>query len=98
MASERRLFVAVFDQPVQTETLTCITNAAEIHRLNDHTVLIESSVAKAGTLSELLGMTDDSEGQEPLKGVVFKLNGSYGGYWPQSLWDWLERVRDKVIA
>ncbi len=98
MASERRLFVAVFNEPIQEDSLACITNAAKIHQLNDHTVLIESSVARAGALSELLGMTDDAEGHEPQHGVVFKLNGSYGGYWSQSLWDWLEQVRDTVVA
>ena len=46
---------------------------------------LSSAVAKSAALTK-------EQAEEGIRGVVFKLNGSYTGYTRQSLWEWLENA------
>lgn len=63
-----------------------------VYQLQDNIILVagndlSSEIAKAATL------TKDQE-DEGVRGAVFKLNGSYTGYAPSALWEWLENVEE----
>ena len=47
--------------------------------------MLSSAVAKAAALTK-------EHADEGIRGVVFKLNGSYTGFTRQSLWEWLEKA------
>ena len=48
---------------------------------------LSSDVARAAGV----GRDSDDEG---IRGVVFKLNGSYSGFATPSLWEWLEKAEE----
>ena len=63
-----------------------------IYQLQDNIILVagrdlSSEIAKAAAL------TKDQE-DKGVRGAVFKLNGSYTGFAPRALWEWLEKVEE----
>lgn len=63
---------------------------AQVYELGENVFIVTDdnlthSVAKTAALTK-----DQSEAG--IRGVVFKLNGSYTGYTRQSLWEWLENA------
>ena len=60
---------------------------SEPYRLSGDLVLFQSHVDNPQYLREPLGIDDSSAG------VLFKLNGSYSGYFSKSLWAWLTEAR-----
>ena len=63
---------------------------AQFYELGDNVFIVAddtltSAVAKAAALTK-------DQADEGIRGVVFKLNGSYTGFTRQSLWEWLENA------
>ncbi len=90
-------FVAVLrDEGVTMELmeeLQSIGFIRGVYKLTDNALLVSCSAETPRVLSETLGMS--SERPEPTSGVVFKLNGSYFGYYDSDLWDWLTEARNE---
>ncbi len=63
-----------------------------VYELSESNLLIRSNVADPRLLARVIGIHSEQE----IAGVVLKLNGSYGGYFSKSLWDWLKEGRDEV--
>ena len=56
-------------------------------RLADNVFLVADDVL-TGTVADAASLTRE-KADEGVRGVVFRLNGSYTGYARQSLWEWL---------
>ena len=90
------LFIAFFPESTPAEVLDTakvLGTGADAFLLSDNVLLIRNRVDNTQVLSDLLKM---SEGIDTPKqaGVIFKLNGSYNGYYYPELWEWLAKARD----
>ena len=63
---------------------------SDVHVLTDSTMLVRSYADSPQMLTDHIGMSGD---MPQTTGVVFKLNGSYFGYYRKALWQWLEASR-----
>ena len=63
---------------------------AAIYELADNVVLVAMDDL-TGDVAKKAALTKE-RGTEGVRGVVFRLNGSYTGYAPGSLWEWLEEA------
>lgn len=84
------LFIAIFREPTASSVIEEVRSEfnGDTYLLTDYAVLIRCSVDDPRDLSRHFGMVTGKE-EEPVPGVVFKLNGSHGGYFSRSLWPWL---------
>ena len=88
------LFVAVFEGevPVDVEDRAQRMVSSQVHRLAPNILLISSpSVDSNAIVRGLIPEYDLTE--DPTVCVVFKLNGSYSGYFRKSLWNWLDTAQ-----
>ena len=62
----------------------------DVYRVSTDTLLVRSPLEPTtlGTLTGITGEDDDSQ-----VGVIFKLNGSYHGFYKRELWNWLTENR-----
>lgn len=90
-------FVAVLRDGVFTqemaEQIESMGYIRSVYMLTDKALLIRCHADLPRVVSDSLGMSD--EHSEPVVGVVFKLNGSYFGYYGKDLWDWLAEGRNE---
>ena len=62
----------------------------DCYPLGDNTFVVASD-GLSRDVAMSAGVFEDRDGNPgEVRGVVFKLNGSYTGYTRQSLWEWLE--------
>ncbi len=61
---------------------------ADYLELTDDAFLI-SGDTDVRSITETLALSEDDS---PLEGIVFSLNGSYGGRALNRVWDWLEKT------
>lgn len=87
----RNLFAVVLTegQDAGAAMLREAYSAEKIYPLGDNVFIVSDdltgSVAKAAALTK-------EQADYGIRGVVFKLNGSYTGFTRQSLWEWLENA------
>ena len=96
MAEEKNLYIAIFQNAINDDTTKGIEVVSSTYKLSSNALLVESEVAKASVLSDLLEIGDDLD--PPRIGVVFKLNGSYSGFYAKDLWSWLEEIQERIIG
>ena len=63
---------------------------AQVYELEEN-VFIVSDDTLTRSVAKAAGLARD-QADIGVRGVVFKLNGSYTGYTRQSLWEWLENA------
>ena len=63
---------------------------SQIYPLGDNVFIVADETLTSAVAKEAALTKDQAE--EGIRGVVFKLNGSYTGYTRQSLWEWLENA------
>ncbi len=63
---------------------------AQVYELENNVFLVSGDMLSS-TVAASAALTKEQE-DEGIRGVVFKLNGSYTGYTRASLWEWLENV------
>ena len=79
---------------VLTEGLPVAAETIERHydenylSLTDDVFLI-SGDTNVKSITETLGLSEEGS---PVEGIVFSLNGSYGGRALSAVWDWLEKT------
>ena len=62
--------------------------------VNDGYYIISTNQAKAGSIAESLGMYDNSD----TYGIVFRLNGTYAGFAPGRIWDWIDEKQGQATS
>ncbi len=65
-------------------------SSAQVYELEDNVFIIAGD-SLSGAVAKAAALTKE-QAEEGIRGVVFKLNGSYTGYTRQSLWEWLENA------
>ena len=88
-------YLAVFKEPVAGEVdgelaANVVVNSTYV--LSNHSLIIRSHAMTPKVISDLIGLSSGAE--QHRTGVVFKLNGSYHGYYQSKLWDWLSENRE----
>lgn len=85
------LFIAVFDDDVPDDVIerAQALQGGRVHTLASNLLLISLPGSTANPIVRMLVPEYDLT-EDPTAIVVFKLNGSYSGYYHRSLWDWLE--------
>ncbi len=89
------LFLISFQEPVSSaikDRAKAAFSSSQVFILSDRLLLVRTSIENTKDLSAFFDLTGD--GDDPISGVVFKLNGSYYGYYSSSLWDWLAKGRE----
>ena len=89
------LFLVTFQEPISSGLIQRAKTAfspEQVFTLSDRQLLVRSSIENTKDLSAFFDLT--GEGDDPASGVIFKLNGSYYGYYSSSLWDWLAKGRE----
>jgi hypothetical protein len=87
------LFLAIFKEPLSPDLVELAESGPtdSVFEVSDHVLAISSYVENPQVLSEHLGMVGGAADKRV--GVVFKLNGSYKGYYRKTLWEWLSEHR-----
>ena len=92
------LFIAVFDGEVPPSVVERAQELDDVrvHELAANLLLVSVPDATSHSLVRML-MPEYDLTEDPGAVVVFKLNGSYTGYYHRSLWDWLDGVPSRKI-
>ena len=56
-------------------------------------LVLRSSVSDPKTLNNAIGLFVEDKPDQP-RGVLFKLNGSYYGFYGRALWEWLREDQE----
>ncbi len=83
-------YVVVFTKGAEKGVERVISTYDNAYKLQDDVVLVASNDLSS-QIAESSALTKDQE-KDGVRGAVFKLNGSYTGYAPSALWEWLENV------
>ena len=92
------LFVVIFrgEAPPKALEVANTVSRNEAYKISEGVFLVHSHIDNPEVLGDMFGMSDDS--RPPQIGVVFKLNGSYSGYYHSDLWEWLAEARERANA
>ena len=83
--SDGYYFIAVFEDEFSEEDMERAELLFEPYRLTDQAVILYSKHPLPTTVArDLFGLDEDKPG------VVFKLNGSYAGYYHEGFWSWMK--------
>ena len=69
---------------------------SEVHELSPDLLLLVTTETTAGAVVKTLVPNYDDTDTPPTI-VVFKLNGSYAGYYHKHLWNWLESASSSAV-
>lgn len=95
-----QLFLIVLDAANADKVIEQTQNFSlmrDVHKVTEHAILVYSSASDPKVLTDLLGMTGDSD-DEAQVGIVFRLNGSYSGLFYAQTWEWLMERRAEIMA
>ena len=92
------LFIVHFSEKVSADSLPAYPNdisTDDLFQLSPYTLLVRIPQGDALENPQVLGRAFgfDAKSPDPIVGAVFKLNGSYSGYYHSEMWDWLEEIR-----
>ncbi len=90
-------FLVICDDPMDCGEVRRIAEqmiSADVYGVSDTILLIRYVADNPKVLSDVFGMTGESD--DPRVGAVFKLNGSRSGYYYADLWNWLSKVEGAV--
>ena len=92
-------YVAVFIEPLSEERheeIKQIPQVEDTFEVAENVLLFTSPMENPITLSDLIGLDESkmttSQDDQSHIGVIFKLNGFYGGYFYKNLWKWLKEA------
>lgn len=67
----------------------------EALKVNETSYIVSTKETVARNIAEAVGIYNTPQREDTL-GLVFRLNGSYAGYGPGTIWDWIENQTKKV--
>ena len=87
------LFIAIHEAKVTESAVEKVRSLVPngVYEISDHVLLIRGPFEDASAVSTLLNL--DSHPETPLVGLVFKLNGSYSGYYYNKFGEWLKEAK-----
>ena len=89
------LYMVVFEEAMSTssEAFQKVTSISgnDPFQLTDFSLLMQTPIDNPQAIRDLLGIG------EGLTGAVFKLNGSYSGFYDEKLWEWLREAREQRV-
>ena len=88
----KNLFAVVLTEGQDRGAALLRTAYPKTYQLTDDVFLVADD-ALTGSVARAAALTKE-EREKGVRGVVFRLNGSYTGYTRQSLWEWLEEAED----
>lgn len=92
-------FLVYFQESITPEKKQQIESAplvSGLFQLSERDFVIRSYLSDPKLLAPVVGITGDTEGSAV--GVVFRLNGSYWGYFDKDLWNWLMEERHEAAT
>lgn len=86
------IYAVVYTKGAEKGSSFIMDSYENAYKIHDDVVLVAShdlsnEIAKASALTK-------EQKDEGVRGAVFKLNGSYTGFAPSALWEWLENVEE----
>lgn len=91
------LFAIIFNDAISAGTKAQLRETFadnNFFQLSDRVFLVRSYVSNPNNVSSIAGIgPSKSDDEASRSGVVFRLNGSYYGYYNGRLWDWLAEHR-----
>ena len=90
-------FVAVFREPIPSDTLEKAGQwpFEDAFLLADNAMVVLSDFGDPEPIRERLLSTEDEDAPYHTA-VIFRLNGSYSGFFDPDLWKWLKKARAQV--
>ena len=75
-----------------------LLRSAATYPLSDNTFLVqmEAGLRDVRSLIEFLGLSGEND--DSVLGVVLTVRGTYGGFYGQSLWDWLREAKTHHVS
>ena len=94
------LFIVIFKDEIPSATLQLARSlyGDGVFELTANELLIRAYIDDPTQLGKQFGIQVTPETSSPSLGVVFKLNGSYSGYYYANLWDWLTETRERLVG
>ena len=87
----RNLFAVIFTEELERGKQIIGEKYPNAYPLAQDAVIVSADEALSKDIAKAAGLTKD-QGELGVRGAVFKLNGSYTGYAPSDLWEWLDNV------
>lgn len=86
------LFVAFFEEDIPQHIKETAEQTFPVYAVSDRILLLRTPISDPQAISTFFRM--DEGNQEPIVGMVLKLNGSRAGYFYKSAWDWFKESGD----
>ena len=88
------IYAVVFTKGAELGSSLIKDSCKNSYQIQDDVVLVASDVLSS-EIAKSSSLTKEQE-NNGVRGAVFKLNGSYTGYAPSALWEWLENVEESI--
>ena len=82
------IYAVVFTKGAEKGSSLIKDSYEKTYKIQDDVVLVASDDL-SNEIAEVSALTKEQK-EKGVRGAVFKLNGSYTGYAPSALWEWLE--------
>ncbi len=83
--SSGNYYLVVLEESVSDADKKRAKTLFDVYQINENVIVLYSTNSvPTGVVSDLLELDDEKVG------IVFKLNGSYSGFYYSEFWDWLD--------
>lgn len=91
------MYIALLHEPLSQPLVDRIKEDLKGHEglfpFGETAWILKTNISDVEYAREMFNLSAESE--TPQVGAVFKLNGSYSGYYYEPLWDWLKEARQE---
>lgn len=89
------MYIALLHEPLSQTRAEQIREDLKSHEdlfsFGEQAWILKTNISDVEYAREVFSLSAESDA--PRVGAVFKLNGSYSGYYYEPLWDWLKEAR-----
>lgn len=94
-----QFFLVLFDPEMASDIEERSSNVNfETRSISENAILLATTIDDPLVVRNLLGFGKGKGKEVDSLGAVFKLNGSYSGYYYEGLWDWIEKIREGHLS
>lgn len=91
------MYIALLHEPLTEPLVDQLKEELKSHEdlfsFGEKAWILKTNISDIEYARELFNLSAECE--TPQVGAVFKLNGSYSGYYYEQLWDWLKEARQE---